>query len=89
MARLLYTEQFVSDMAQIDLASKREQVLDACDRLASFPLMGTADMPLSLLREYGRGIRKLVVRPFTVVYEYVEETDEVHVLGLVYGRAVR
>lgn len=89
VARLVYAEQFVEDMVQVGSAAKRKHILDVCGQLAEFPLMGSADVPFSLLRSYGPGLRKLSVRPFVMVCRYDEDVDTAYVPGLAHSRAVR
>ena len=42
-----------------------------------------------MAQEFGTCVRKLVVKPFLVVYEVMEECDLVHVHGIVYQRQAR
>ena len=46
-----------------------------------------AGMPASIVELYGPGVRKLVVEPFIVVYEFDIDGNVVDVLGLVHQRA--
>lgn len=60
-------------------AKNRKRLASATRHLQKFPRLGTA-----LLGPY-EGKRRLVVGPFSVVYEYREETNEVLVLFILYG----
>jgi mRNA-degrading endonuclease RelE of RelBE toxin-antitoxin system len=60
-------------------AKNRQRIAAAVSQLQRFPRLGTA-----LLGPY-EGKRRLVVGPFSVVYEYREQQDEVLVLFIVYG----
>jgi len=60
-------------------AKNRKRLASSTRHLQKFPRLGTA-----LLGPF-EGKRRLVVGPFSVVYEYREETNEVLVLFIVYG----
>lgn len=90
MAKVRLSEGFIEDVvSKVELASKRAQIRAGVDLLGSFPEMGTSDLPASLARKYGAGIRKLSASPFVIVYEYLPDLDEVRVLGLYHERTVR
>jgi len=59
-------------------AKNRKRIASAVRHLREFPRLGTA-----LLGPF-EGKRRMVVGPFSVVYEYREETNEVVVLFIVY-----
>lgn len=90
MARLIFTEGFVEDVAdKVELATKRAQIQAACRLLADFPEMGLPSPRTTLKEAFGEGIRTIPVSPFTVVYEYSAPLETVYVLGLMHGRQVR
>ena len=60
-------------------ARNRQRLISAVAHLQHSPRLGTA-----LLGPF-EGKRRLVVGPFSVVYEYREDTNEVLVLFIVYG----
>ena len=60
-------------------AKNRKRLASAIRHLQKFPRIGTA-----LLGPY-ECKRRLLVGPFSVVYEYREENNEVLVLFIVYG----
>ena len=87
MPNLMYTEGFTDDMAQVALASKRQEIFHYTDLLSEFPELGSRNLPESIIQTYGNSIRKFVVRPFLVIYEYREAEDAVYILGLDHQRA--
>lgn len=89
MARLVYTEGFVDDLARVERASKRDEIFHYAAMLADFPKAGSPNVAASVVEEYGSALRKLAVRPFLVVYEYREDEDAVYFLGLVHQKKAR
>ena len=83
MPRVELTERFVNDASDIRSDRVLDHVYRALRNLESFPQMGSTDVPRSIVREFGEGVRKYVVAPFDLVYEYNEGTDVVLVYGLV------
>ncbi|HIW75639.1 MULTISPECIES: type II toxin-antitoxin system RelE/ParE family toxin [Gordonibacter] len=87
MPELIYTEGFVADVAQIRFESKRNEIKRRVDLLSGFPELGSPNLPRSLVEQYGDTVRKLVVSPFLIVYEYHEDEDTVYLLGLIHQRS--
>ena len=83
MPRVELTERFVNDASDIRSDRVLDHVYRALRNLESFPQMGSTDVPRSIVREFGEGVRKYVVAPFDLIYEYNEGTDVVLVYGLV------
>ena len=86
MTPLAFSDRFFDDMEDVELESKQDEIMDAIDLLSTVPEMGSRRLPISIEREFGEGVRKLVVRPFLVVYELMEEEGLVFVHGLVHQR---
>lgn len=86
MTRILYTERFLQDMEQVDLPSKQSEIYDAIDMLPTLPVLGSRRLPRSIMVEFGDTVRKLVVAPFLVIYEYQEDEDAILIYGLVHQR---
>lgn len=87
MAEVVYTEQFASDLALVELDSKVDEILSLTDLLEEIPELGSKNLPASIRRSYGESVRKLVVDPFDIVYEYDQDAEAVYVLGIVHQRA--
>lgn len=83
MPRVELTERFVNDASDIRTDRVLDYVYRALRNLESFPQMGSTDVPRSIVREFGEGVRKYVVAPFDLIYEYNESSDVVLVYGLV------
>ena len=87
MADVVYTDAFIEDMLSVQLEDKRNEIFQRVDLLSSFPELGSANIPNSIAKRHGDNMRKLVVDPFDVVYEYSPSEDAVYVLGLIHQRA--
>ena len=83
MPRVELTERFVNDASDIRSDRVLDHVYRALRNLESFPQMGSTDVPRSIVREFGEGVRKYVVAPFDLIYEYNESSGVVLVYGLV------
>lgn len=88
MAELIYTDSFIEGVVAVRSEALREQVFDTAELLASFPELGTSNIPRSIHVRYGEQVRKLTVPPFILIYEYEAETDRVFLLGLDHSRKV-
>lgn len=89
MASIIFAEAFIEDMTGVSLASKRAEIMQNIALLEHFPEIGSGLVPSSIRASYGSAVRKLVVNPFDIIYEYHVEVDTVHVLGLIHQRAAR
>ena len=89
MMQLAFAERFLEDMRAVALASKQEEILDAISLLPTVPEMGSRRIPTSIREEFGYDVRKLVVSPFLVIYELMEEEGLIFVHGLVHERRAR
>ena len=83
MPKVQLTERFVEDASTVWSDRVLSHIYDSVGSLESFPLMGSADVPESVVREFGTGVRKCVVAPFDLIYEYDEQNDTVVVYNLV------
>ena len=86
MAEVLYAASFFNEIAQVESAHVRNNILEATELLAVIPEMGSKRLPKSIMEKYGPDIRKLVVSPFLVLYKLLED-DRVLVLGVMHNRA--
>lgn len=86
MRRVLYTEPFLDEMAQVTSDRICNNIFDSIDKLPSVPNLGSQNLPQAIIDKYGRAVRKLVVKPFLVIYKELDNGDFL-VLGLMYGRA--
>lgn len=89
MAEVLFTEGFLEDMAQVERADKRREIMRVLALLPHTPEIGSRALPPSIRASYGDTVRKLVIAPFDVIYEYHGDKDEVHVLALIHQRQAR
>lgn len=89
MMELAFSGRFFDDMEAVELESKQDEIMDAIGLLPSVPKMGSRRVPTSIAQEFGPGIRKLVVKPFLVVYEVIEDDGLLYVHGLVHQRQAK
>lgn len=87
MAKLVYSDAFVGDMTMVKLARRRNEIFDRVDLLSDFPELGSANVPESIRLRFGDSVRKLVVSPFDIVYDYDRSSESVRILGPVHQRA--
>lgn len=86
MTTLNYSESFVEDVSQIYSLNIINRIEDAMSSIEAFPHLGSANIATSIRAKYGDSVRKLVVAPYDIIYEYNEMDDVVEVLGLVHFR---
>ena len=89
MMELVFSDRFFDDLEAVELESKQDEILDAIELLPTVPEMGSRRIPASIEQEFGSSVRKLIARPFLVVYEIMEDEGLLLVHGLVHHRQVR
>ncbi|MDR3996182.1 type II toxin-antitoxin system RelE/ParE family toxin [Adlercreutzia equolifaciens] len=89
MAEIVFTEGFMADAAIVEREEKLDEILDTIALLEDAPEIGSAILPASIRRRYGSQVRKLVVRPFDIIYDYLPKDDAVVVLTLIHQRGAR
>ncbi|MFR5091271.1 MAG: hypothetical protein ACLTDR_03930 [Adlercreutzia equolifaciens] len=77
MAEIVFTEGFMADAAIVEREEKLDEILDTIALLEDAPEIGSAILPASIRRRYGSQVRKLVVRPFDIIYDYLPKDDAV------------
>ncbi|WP_143412136.1 hypothetical protein [Arabiibacter massiliensis] len=83
--RVLFTYGFERDVAmKVQRASKRREVIEAARLIADMPVLGSTNLPASIVEKYGEGVRKAVVSPFLLIYEL--KGDEARMIGLMHER---
>ena len=89
MANVVFAEAFIEDMAGVALARKRTEIMRSVALLEHVPEIGSGIVPASIRKAYGTSVRKLIVNPFDIIYEYHPSDDTVHVLGLIHQRTAQ
>ena len=89
MPRLEYSERFAEDLARVTSAKAEARVYAALDNVEAFGEFGSRVVPDSIRRDFGEGVRKVVVGPFDLVYTYYPDDGLARVEALVYQRAAR
>ena len=87
MSKLEYAERFVNDLALIESPELEKRILANLDTIALFGNFATANVPKSIKRDFGEGVRKVAASPFDLVYTFYSELDLVRIEALVHQRA--
>lgn len=87
MAEVRITEGFERDLQIVTSQRVLGDILHVVELLPLAPSLGSADVPESIARMFGDGVRKIPVNPFDVVTQYHEAEDAVDVLGLVHQKS--
>ncbi len=86
---MIYTEGFLEDVANVYSPRVQENLASVLSAVETFPRIGSQSIPASIKERFGERVLKVVVEPFDLIYEYLEEADAVVVYGLVPFRAAR
>lgn len=86
MAEIIFTEGFLSNAAIAEREEKLDEILDTVALMEDTPEIGSTIFPASTRRRYGPQVRKLIVRPFDIIYDYLPEADAVVVLSPIHQR---
>ena len=89
MPRLEYSDRFAEDLARLTSAKVEARVYAALDNVGAFGNFGSRVVPDSIRRDFGEGVRKVVVGPFDLVYTYYPAEDLVRIEALIHQRAAR
>ncbi len=88
MADIDFSREFVADLKRVRLSSKQDEILDKISMLSALPELGSRILADSIKIRFGTQVRKLVINPFDVIYEYLPEDDLVLVVRLMHQREV-
>ena len=88
MSRVVPTQRFVDDLAEVWSERVERNIAQAVDAIAMFPRIGSSQLTPSISAEFGEDVMKVAVRPFDLIYEYDEAHDTVYLYGLVPMRSV-
>lgn len=86
MSALVFDPAFFDGLEQVELASKQDEILDTVEMLLTVPEMGSKRLPTSIIQDFGPNVRKLVVKPFLVVYELMEDGNLIYIHGLMHSK---
>ncbi len=79
----------MDDAAMIERESKLDEILDRIALLEATPELGSSLLPASIRKRYGSQVRKLVVTPFDIIYDYLPQENAVVILTLIHQRGIR
>ena len=85
MARLIVFDGYVEARSKIWSERLGQNVDDMLRTIEQMPGVGSSLLPDSVIREFGPNVRKALVSPFEIVYEYDQETDIAYVYDLLYA----
>lgn len=84
---LRITEEFIDGLARIYSKRVLDQIKNLVSLLETASELGSSQVRPALTARYGKGIRKLPVSTFIIVYRFDGQT--VDVLALVYGPTIK
>ena len=87
MPRPEFSERFVNDLALVESPRLEARILANLDNIEMFGEFGSPNIPDSIVKRFGGGVRKVAVNPFDLIYTYYPEQDLVRVEALVHQRA--
>ena len=88
MPRLEFSERFADDLAAVTSPKVEANIMRALDNIESFGDFGSPLVPRSIKERFGEGVRKVVVRPYNLIYTHYPEQGLVRVEALLHGRAI-
>lgn len=89
MAEIVFSQEAADKLRRIENAGVLRAVIGRVSTLESFPEIGSRVMSERMRFRYGEDIRKLVVRPFDVIYRFDSSVETVWVIDLVHQRTLR
>ena len=89
MPRLEYAERFVRDLASITSSRLEQRILSNLDNIEAFGDFGSSNIPSSIKKEFGTGVRRVAVNPFDLIYTHYPDQNLCRIEALVHQRTVR
>ena len=89
MARLAVSDDYVTRRNEIGSDRMRKRLDDALVSLWRFPRLGSKVVSRQVRRRYGKGVRKVTVAPYQIIYSYDAASDTVFVYNLLFTPAIR
>ena len=88
LVRIIATDAFIESACQIYSSKIRNELSNALDTLEVCPEIGSKIVFESLKREFGENIRKYIIGPFDLIYEFFPNDGRIYLYDLVPQRAV-
>lgn len=89
MAAIKYAEEFFANAASITSAKLQGDLKRTLLAITDFPEIGSTNVPSSIQAIYGCNVRKMVIGPFDLIYEWTKAEEQITVHGLIHVRAAR
>lgn len=86
---MVYADRFLDDASRVWSGRLRIALANILANVEAFPDIGSRNVPASIKKEFGEGVRKVACEPFDVVYEYDEASDAVFIYALIPMRSAR
>ena len=88
MARLVVFDEFIEELGRVRSERIAQNIEGMLLTIEQMPGVGSSILTPSVVREFGSNVRKAVVSPYEIIYEYDQPSNTLLVYGLRYGPAV-
>lgn len=88
MARLVFDDEFIREWSSVTSQEVSEKIDRMLQLIESMPGVGSSITADSIRHAYGPQVRKALVGPYQIIYDYDHRTDTVYVYGLLYSPSV-
>ena len=89
MARLIFSERFADDLAELTSQRVEARVFECLDLIERFPDIGSLDLPESIHGRFGGAVRKFVVDAYDIIYTHEPDAEDVYIEALIPAKAAR
>lgn len=89
MAKMLYSESFVTHRASVASDRARKRIDKMLRTIEQMPGVGSALVAQSLRERYGQRVLKALATPYLIIYEYDQSHDIVYIYDLINCWTVR
>lgn len=88
MSEIIYTEGFLNDMLEVTSPKVEAAIFNAIELLPSIPVLGSQNLPESIIKTYGATVRKMPIKPFDIIYSTLDNGDFL-IMGLLHQKQAR
>ena len=89
MSRLVASNTYIRKRSSLWSERIGNNVDDMLRTVEQMPGVGSSLLPSSIVDEFGSNVRKAVVSPYEIIYEYDDFEDTVYVYDLLYAPSVQ
>lgn len=87
MPKLMFSQRFARDLAEITSPKLERRIFDMLDYIEAYGGFGSSNVPASVKRCYGEEVRKVAINPFDLIYTLDSEADVAHIEALIHQRS--